>query len=121
MVGRATQFAALVLVIAIAGMPVMACMVQPGRQMTTEEHDCCKKMAQGCESSAMPTSHSCCSHRVSPQVACVSRVWSGHLGLVVAALVDTSFRAANPPTDGVVVGFESPPESPPQTSTVLRI
>jgi hypothetical protein len=39
--------------------PAIACLV-PMHQMTPAEHECCRKMAQQCGSSVMPSNHSCC-------------------------------------------------------------
>ena len=114
------QFAAVLLVIAVIAAPVMACMV-PDRQMTAEEQSCCKKMAHNCESSVMPASHSCCQHPVIRHTANITSIRTGDIALCVAALVETSFSAAIPMSRSGAHAFESPPESPPKISTVLRI
>jgi len=120
MLRRAAQFAVVFLIVGLVAMPVMACMVQE-REMTAEEHNCCKKMAHACESSAMPASHSCCQHPVLRQVASVSKIWTGDFELAPSALVHAPFTLSSPQAHSDIVGFNSPPGSPPQISTVLRI
>jgi len=39
--------------------PALACLL-PMQRMTPAERECCRKMAQQCGSSVMPSSHSCC-------------------------------------------------------------
>jgi hypothetical protein len=120
MLRRFSQFAAVVLVVAVVAMPLMACMV-PDREMTAEEHECCKKMAQDCESSAMPASHSCCQHPVARHVVNVSRIRSGDFAISAVALVQADLAPLVERAPHLPSTFESPPESPPKLSTVLRI
>jgi hypothetical protein len=120
MLRRASQFAAVLLIIAVVAMPVMAC-VMPNRQMTAEEQSCCKKMAYNCESSRMPASHSCCQHPVSRLIANVTTIWTGDIGFCVTAMIETPFSPAISMSRGAAHPFESPPESPLKISTVLRI
>lgn len=58
-VSRKGTLMMLVVTVLWAVTPAIACMI-PMRPMTQAEHECCKKMAQQCRSSAMPSSHSCC-------------------------------------------------------------
>src|SRR5215469_18086477 len=120
MLYRASQFAAVLLIIAVIAAPVMACMV-PDRQMTADEQSCCKKMAHDCESSAMPASHSCCQHPVVRHTANITSIRTGDIALCVAALVETPFRPAISMRRSATHAVESPPESPPKIRTVLRI
>src|SRR5215467_1810137 len=117
---KLSQFAAVLLIIAVIAAPVMACMV-PDRQMTAEEQSCCKKMAHNCESSAMPASHSCCQHPVARHTANITSIRTGDISLCVVALVETPFRPAISMRRGAAQAFESPPESPLKITTVLRI
>ena len=117
---RTAKFVAAALMLVLLGQPIAACMT-PGRSMTEEEHNCCRKMARMCETSAMPPSHSCCKSAVSPPTGIAFK--AGHHDLVTPVL--TVYEAcqilpAVMPT-GQVVAIESPPESPPDTNTVLRI
>src|SRR5215467_13377519 len=111
MLHRASQFAAIILIVAMAASPLMACMVSP-RQMTAEEQACCKKMAHSCESAVMPNSHSCCQHPVSGHTANLSSIRTVDLQFSPTALVETHFTPAVPLTRGTLNQFESPPESP---------
>jgi len=117
---KLSQFAAVLLIIAVIAAPVMACMV-PDRQMTAEEQSCCKKMAHNCESSVMPASHSCCQHPVARHSANVLSIRAGDIALCMAALVETPFSPAISMSRGTAHAFESPPESPLKITTVLRI
>jgi hypothetical protein len=104
----------------LLAMPVMACLVPDG-QMTAEEHNCCQKMAHTCEAGVMPSSHSCCRHPVSHQDISVSKMQTGDLFLLTATIAETLTSPALVTINGIPRIFESPPESPPQTITVLRI
>ena len=117
---RVSQFAAVVLVVAVVAMPLMACMV-PDREMKAEERDCCKKMARDCESPAMATPHSCCQHPIARHVVSVSRVRGADLLLSPVALVKAYLPLSLEATRRLTFTSESPPESPAGTSTVLRI
>jgi hypothetical protein len=98
----------------------MACMV-PDRQMTAEEQSCCKKMANDCESSLMPASHSCCQHPVARQTANVTSIRTGDINLSALVVIVPFFDPAISISRGAAHAFESPPESVLKISTVLRI
>jgi hypothetical protein len=119
MLRRTSQFAAVLLIMAVAAMPVIACVV-PERQMTAEEQSCCKKMANDCESSAMPASHSCCQHPGARHTANITGIRTGDISLCLASLVETPFSPVIP-IGGNANPFGSLPESPPKISTILRI
>jgi hypothetical protein len=119
MLRRGFQFAAVLLASVLLAMPVMACLVPDGR-MTAEEHNCCQKMAHRCEAGVMPSSHSCCRHPVSRQDISVSRIQTIDLSLLTATIAELTSPTL-PMTNGLPLVFESLPESPPQTITVLRI
>jgi hypothetical protein len=119
MLRRASQFAAVVLIVAVVAAPVMACMVSD-RDMTAEEQICCKKMAHQCELSVMPASHSCCQHPISRHALNVSSIRSDHFA-GFAAVAEAAFTAATSTTRIVAIRFESPPEDPLKISSVLRI
>jgi hypothetical protein len=120
MLHRASQLAVLLLIMSIIAAPVMACMV-PGRQMSAEERNCCKRMPHDCETSATPTSHSCCQHPVSRHVASVSIPRTVDVGYSAAALLQADFTPAVQTNPRIVHGSESPPESPLKKNNVLRI
>jgi len=51
----------------LLGAPILVCLA-PDAQLSAEEKQCCREMAEGCGTSAdMPASHSCCSIVVRPQ------------------------------------------------------
>ena len=120
MLRRTSQFAAVVLVVAVIAAPVMACMV-PYRQMTAEEQTCCKKMAHQCESAVMPNSHSCCQHPVSRHPASVTTVCIADIGFSTATLTQIWCSPAVQTNPRLAYAFESPPESPLKISSILRI
>src|SRR5262249_30070985 len=108
------------LVFIVLGLPLAAC-ITLGRQMTEEEHNCCLRMAGLCQSSAMPGSHSCCQHPVSPQVVSVAKIRSSDFDAtsVVVSLVALPLPCSM--TRSRAQGYESPPESSLPTTSVLRI
>ena len=103
------------------GYPAMACLV-PNAEMTAAERDCCKHMAQQCGSMNMRSSHSCCQKEVSRPNSMLSATFAQ---LVSPALSDPVVAEL---PDSVAVGTEfssfelhPPPESPPGTSSILKI
>lgn len=120
MLSKASKLVAGLLVPVLLGLPIASCLT-PGRTMSEEEHNCCMKMASMCESSAMPASHSCCQHRVSPQAVAVSRVRNLAHAVLMAVLPERAPALFCAPIRHRAHICESPPESPPQTISVLRI
>ena len=121
---RKGALAMLVVTVLWAVTPAIACMI-PTRPMTQAERECCKKMAEKCGSSAMPSSHSCCkatTHQADSYVA-KSRFTSGHdqhlsVPLIAATydLTPESFSQARS-----VAQAHSPPVSDVETISILRI
>jgi hypothetical protein len=117
---RVLQIAAIILVLMLVAQPLAACMT-PGHTMTAAEHACCMKMASMCENSAMPASHSCCEQAVSPQVITLAKMWSRD---ITAPAMLVSKIALALPQSLHSLGLhdsDSPPGSPPEFGTVLRI
>ena len=119
MVRRAAQFVAIALSFVILALPLSACLTSAAN-VSQEQRECCQKMAGRCETSVMPSSHSCCQHPVSRQAIVVSKVQRNDAGSAVAMLAESA------PALQLIVwssspSFESPPESPPQILNVLRI
>jgi hypothetical protein len=108
------------LMLVLLAQPLAACLAS-GRSMTEEEHNCCLKMASMCDTSAMPASHSCCKHAVSPQAVAVSKVRNGDLAASALFLCEVDRGCLVPMLGSIGRGSESPPESPPQINNVLRI
>ena len=53
--------------------PLLACVV-PEREMTPQERECCKHMADMCGSAKMPQSHTCCRTEVRSEINVVLKV-----------------------------------------------
>lgn len=102
--------------------PAIACLV-PMQQLTPAERECCRKMAQQCGSSAMPSSHSCCQgHQRDTNVSPVP-TYASTRPFSVAIVPKTSiilidFAATLPLSPALEA---PPPESSPGSSSVLRI
>ena len=120
MLHKMSQLVSIVLAVVILVLPLSACLT-PAAKMSLEARECCQKMAGHCETSVMPSSHSCCQHPVSHQAVIASKIQRNDFGPAVAALM-----VAAPPMPRIITrssanSFESPPVSPAQTVTVLRI
>ena len=100
----------------------IACMILL-RPMTQAEHECCKKMAQQCGSSAMPLSHSCChGHDREGAVSPVptyspTRPFDGAIIPQTAVLL----IASEPILPASSALKAPPPEASPSCSSILRI
>lgn len=114
------QIVAVLLVLVVLGLPLAICLT-PGRAVTVAEHNCCVKMAGACEASAMPGSHSCCSHPGSREILKVSRIQISDFGVALVALSEASLPLPVPMVSRDPNRFKFPPESPPPTVFVLRI
>ena len=115
-----SQFVSIALSITVFVLPISACLT-PAAEMTTEQRECCEKMAGRCETSVMPSSHSCCQHPVSRQALTASKIQRSDFGLAVVVLREAASLLPQVITRGSATSFESPPEGPPQVVTVLRI
>ena len=121
MLRRTSQFVSIVLSVIVFAIPISACLT-PSADMSMEQRECCEKMAGRCETSVMPSSHSCCQHPVSNHTAAAARVRSSDLGTALTMLAeDFSSLPRRPMIEIAASTFESPPESPPQRVNVLRI
>jgi len=118
--GRASQFVAIGLAIVILALPLSACLT-PAAKESVEQRECCQKMAGRCETSVMPSSHSCCQHPVSRQAVTVSKVQRNDAGSAVVMLAEAVPALLQLIATSSSTSFESPPESPPQIVNVLRI
>lgn len=120
MLRKASQFASMALSVIIFALPVSACL-RPAAKMTVEQRECCRKMAGRCEASVMPRSHSCCQHPASLQAATAKKIQKNDFGSAVAMPMGTASPVPRIISRSCAAMFESPPESPPQMITVLRI
>jgi hypothetical protein len=123
MVKWTSKVAVLVMVMSVWASPLLACMM-PDALLSNEERECCKNMANECGQMEMPASHSCCKV-VGPQIDSYvsnSRFPTIHPAPAVTLLVAGD---ENPLTNVTVakspfLGY-SPPVSPPDTISILRI
>ena len=120
MLRRASQFVAIALAIVIPALPLSVCLTSAAK-VIAEQRECCQKMAGRCETSVMPSSHSCCQHPVSHQAIAVSKFQTNDVGLAVAMVAETAPALQQLMVRSSSTSFESPPESPPQIVNVLRI
>src|SRR5215469_14094447 len=121
-VSKVGAFAMLLISLLWAATPAIACLI-PLRPMTQAEHECCKKMAQQCGSSMMPSSHSCCQgHERETAVSPVS-TYSPTRPFDVAIVPQISILLTSSPSVSLhVPALEAPPpESSPGCSSILRI
>jgi hypothetical protein len=120
MLRKTAHFVSIFLSAIVFAIPISACLT-PSADMTMEQRECCEKMAGRCETSVMPSSHSCCQHPVSRHAAATSRVQSSDFGSAITMLAEALALLPRPMIGTAASTFESPPESPPQSVTVLRI
>ncbi len=117
------RWAALLVAMAWAVTPTMACLM-PGVEMTAADHDCCQKMAAMCGGThRMPMSHSCCkASKPQGQVPLATKVKTlPGAGIAIADRLPVLLAAAASPSSTFAPATDSPPESPPGCSLVLRI
>jgi len=105
----------------VFGSPVMACLV-PDAEMSAAERECCKHMAQECGSMNMPSSHSCCETEVRQAAPMLHVEKAQAAPQVTAAIIVTSPAVAEiRPFHLTSSETHSPPESPPSSTSILRI
>jgi hypothetical protein len=103
--------------------PALACLL-PNRQLTQEEHACCKQMAKQCGSMRMASSHKCCQAEVRVPNAFLKASGTVLHTAEHSSFVITQIPQIKPATEfNLHVGssIHSPPESPPSSTTILRI
>ena len=118
----ARKLAGVLLLVVLLGYPAMACLTSAAAEMTEAERECCKHMAQQCGSMNMPSSHSCCQKAVSRPTSMLQAT-AVHIAPPVATEAAT-IDPANPRIVRSEISFfelHPPPESPPGTSSILRI
>jgi|SRR6266496_213579 len=120
MLNKFPQIVVAALTLVLLGQPLAACMTT-GHTMTAAEHACCLKMASMCESSAMPMSHSCCKHAVSPQVIAISKIQHGDVAVPAVRVSEIAPALPSPMLHRNPGDSESPPGSPPKINAILRI
>jgi hypothetical protein len=124
MVKWTSKLAVLVLVVSVWASPAVACML-PDADLTGEERECCKSMADDCGRMAMPASHSCCKVVVRQADAYLinSRFPNVHSVSSVTLFVSTIEHSLPPTLLQANTMFDGhlPPASPPETISILRI
>jgi len=124
MVKWTSKLAVLAMAVSLWASPLMACML-PDADLTVEERECCKNMADDCGQMAMPASHSCCkivtrqadSYVVNSRFPVVHSV-SSVTGFVVPVQAPGPADLLHP---NAVFEGHSPPTSPPTTISILRL
>jgi hypothetical protein len=99
----------------------MACLVSD--TLTEAERECCRHMSDDCGSSAMPDSHSCCKttvQQLDPYLA-NSRFDSTFSHPAVIELTAIDFFTPVSLSPSRQSQAPSPPASPPETVSILRI
>jgi hypothetical protein len=121
-VSRSGALTMLVVTVLWAATPAIACLV-PMRPMTQSEHECCKKMAEQCGSSAMPSSHSCCQGQERDRAVSPVPTYSPTRPFAVAIGPQTAIllMATASVSTGSPALEAPPPESSPGCSSILRI
>jgi len=105
--------------------PLVACML-PDAVLTFEERECCQNMADDCGQMDMPASHSCCTLTVRETDSYLvnSRFAAAISAQQAPAILDLASKIALPETlhpGWTSASTHSPPVSPPQTISILRI
>lgn len=118
------QFGLVILLLVSCLAPTMACMV-PSAEMSAQERACCRMMKNQCGQMGMPASHGCC-QKTPPSVhgnALATKAVTFR-PVVVPVICLPASELVNPVS--AVTGWverpnSSPPESPPTTTSILRI
>src|SRR5437879_6563854 len=117
-----STFWAVTALLALIGTPSLSCFVP--RQLLNADSDCCRQMGDKCGSNTMP-SQSCCaspSQVSQPYIGSVSHPGPSPVSMVAAILPVVPaplplFQTGN----STFTEFYSPPLSPPEANSVLRI
>jgi hypothetical protein len=122
MLKRSYKLVAVIMLSCVWGSPLMACIVS-GDVLTEAERECCQQMADNCGSAMMPDSHSCCKNtvqQIDPYLknSCFDFSFSS-TALVQVAAIDISAPPTLVPMHAAQA--HSPPVSPPETISILRI
>jgi hypothetical protein len=122
MLKRSYKIVALIVVSCVWGSPLMACMI-PGDALTEAERECCQQMGDSCGSATMPDSHSCCKttvQQIDPYLA-KSRLDSSFTFSAIIPVAQPDFLAPVSAVPMQAAHAHSPPVSPPETISILRI
>ena len=122
----AVRFSAVVALLALIVAPMLACVV-PRQLLNTEEHVCCRSMGDECGSNnKMPSPQSCCK-----SASQYGQPYVGSASINLQITSTHSLIALLPPAAHIVPVVEllqaisepghSPPVSPLETTSILRI
>jgi len=126
-VNLANKLGVLTLAVLLFATPTMACLL-PTATLTAAERECCKQMAEQCGNAGMPSSHSCCQRLTGPDDLDFVKAQSPCVGSdLLAVAVDCAPAMIQSPLLNRLAsiewldGIHGPPESPPVTTSILRI
>ena len=115
------QIGAILMAVFFVGTPALACLL-PDAQLTAEERQCCQHMAEMCDGTGMPASHSCCAPVAQPVNHALQ---SGKISIPAPVASSALFSIPVLQFRGfdkeVAFLAASPPQSPPNKVPVLRI
>jgi hypothetical protein len=119
------KFMTVLLLLFVAGMPVMACM-QPDTAMTSEEMACCKQMANDCgDMGDQSSGHDCCKKTTVRTDAAAVQPTTITFSIELFSLASLPTGATDHEQVGALLASMvheySPPESPPGFNQILRI
>jgi hypothetical protein len=118
------QFGIVILFLASYLTPAMACMVS-AVEMNAEERVCCQAMQNQCEQMGMPASHGCCQkapHSILDNALATKAVTYHPVAVAAIWLTASEWLYPTPIAAGTVeCADSSPPQSPPNSISVLRI
>jgi hypothetical protein len=113
--------AIVLLAVVVTGVPTLACFV-PDAQLTAEERECCRQMADKCGAAGMPSSHSCCKTVLrGSEDASIADHGSKAPVVDVLGFVPALLQPADSPFPATAYLTPSPPGSLPSATSVLRI
>jgi hypothetical protein len=122
MLKQTYKIVGLIVMSCVWGSPLMACMI-PGDVLTETERECCEQMVDSCGSAMMPDSHSCCKTTVQQLDPYLAKT-RFDCGLSSPAVIQVAESADSAPVSAAptqTAQAHSPPVSPPQTPSTLRI
>ena len=109
--------------LALLGTPSLSCFV-PRQLLNADDSDCCAQMGDRCGSQTMPSSQSCCtspSQISQPYIGSASHPGPA-AGVILALLpISPTLHSLITTENRPLAEFYSPPLSPPEANSILRI
>lgn len=119
-----TKFTALTALLALLAAPALSCLV-PRQLLGAEEHACCRETGDRCGSKKMASPKSCCEtadESGQPYITAATNPQIIDAPAVLGVLLPTlNVNPAAQSISAVAVLAHSPPGSPPETVSILRI